>query len=95
MHDPAGIDLESLKQIKFIERGRVARYCDAHPQARFVPSQDIWSVPCHVAIPAATQNGVTGRDAATLAANGCVAVVEAANMPTTPEGIHVFRPLSE
>jgi glutamate dehydrogenase (NADP+) len=91
VHDPDGIDLALLKEVKLVERGRVADYA-AHRSgtATYVEGGNIWNVECQVAIPAATQNELTGRDAATLARNGCVAVVEGANMPTTPDGVRVL-----
>jgi glutamate dehydrogenase (NADP+) len=91
VHDPAGLDVELLKQVKLIERARLRDYAEQRGAAvRFVERGNIWDVPCHVAFPAATQNEITGRDATALIKNGCIAVVEAANMPTTPEGARVF-----
>jgi glutamate dehydrogenase (NADP+) len=90
VHDAAGIDLTLLKQIKEVERRRVSDYAQQREQARFVPRGNIWTIPCQVAMPSATQNELTGKDAATLLRNGCVAVVEGANMPTTPEGVRAF-----
>jgi glutamate dehydrogenase (NADP+) len=87
VHDPSGMDVGTLKAIKLDERGRVADYADHLRRPNFVRGGNIWDVPCQIAIPAATQNELTGRDAATLVANGCVAVVEGANMPTTPDGV--------
>ncbi|UBU11501.1 NADP-specific glutamate dehydrogenase [Nonomuraea gerenzanensis] len=89
--DDKGIDLALLKQVKQVERGRLETYAarrGAH--ATFVPGRSVWEVPCEVAMPSATQNELTGRDAAFLVDNGCVAVGEGANMPTTPEAIKVF-----
>jgi len=91
VHDPAGIDLELLKQVKEVERGRIADYADRRPGARLVTDGSIWEVPCHLALPSATQNELDGDDAAALVSNGCVAVAEGANMPSTPEAIQVFR----
>ncbi|MCZ7587785.1 MAG: NADP-specific glutamate dehydrogenase [Gaiella sp.] len=88
--DEAGLDVELLKEIKTVERGRVSDYADLRPRARFAPAGNIWHVPCEVALPCATQNELTGNDAARLVANGCIAVGEGANMPTTPEGVRVF-----
>ncbi|MBW3657610.1 MAG: NADP-specific glutamate dehydrogenase [Actinobacteria bacterium] len=91
VHDPKGIDLELLKQIKEVERGRVADYAERRGgEVRYLPGGNIWEIPCEVALPCATQNELTGRDAATLVGNGCIAVSEGANMPTTPEGVDVF-----
>ncbi|PZG52067.1 NADP-specific glutamate dehydrogenase [Spongiactinospora gelatinilytica] len=89
--DEKGIDLELLKQIKEVERARLDVYAARRGEgATFVPDRNVWDVPCEVAMPSATQNEITGKDAATLVAGGLVAVGEGANMPTTPEGIKVF-----
>jgi glutamate dehydrogenase (NADP+) len=90
--DEAGIDLDLLKQVKEVERGRVSDYAGRRGgAARFVADGSVWDVPCHVAIPSATQNELDGRDAAALVKNGCQAVVEGANMPTTPEAIKTLH----
>ncbi|MFI7451045.1 NADP-specific glutamate dehydrogenase [Nonomuraea sp. NPDC049714] len=89
--DDKGIDLELLKQIKQVERGRLETYAARRGEhVTFVPGRSVWEVPCEVAMPSATQNEITGRDAAKLVEGGCVAVGEGANMPTTPEGIKIF-----
>jgi glutamate dehydrogenase (NADP+) len=91
VHDPKGIDLDVLKAVKLDERGRISDYADRRGRnASFVPGGNLWDVACDVAIPSATQNELTGRDAATLVRNGCIAVAEGANMPTTPEAAAVF-----
>ena len=90
VHDPSGIDLELLKQVKERQRRRVRDYSDRRPNAVFVAHGNIWDIPCDVALPCATQNELTGRDAATLVKNDCIVVAEGANMPTTAEGIQVF-----
>ena len=94
VHDPDGIDFELVREIKEVERGRIEDYAHRRPNATFRGrAQDhttIWSIPCDVALPCATQNELTGRDAATLVKNGCVVVAEGANMPTTPEGVRAF-----
>ncbi|MCC7326365.1 MAG: NADP-specific glutamate dehydrogenase [Burkholderiales bacterium] len=89
VHD-RGIDLALVKRLKEVERRRIADYATTHEDARYIAGGNIWDVPCHVAMPSATQNELTGRDARTLVANGCFAVAEGANMPTTPEGVKVF-----
>ena len=90
--DDAGIELEILKEVKQVRRGRVREYADLRGgSARFVAGGSVWDVPCHVAMPSATQNELHARDAATLIANGCRAVVEGANMPTTPEATKAFQ----
>ncbi|TDQ53334.1 NADP-specific glutamate dehydrogenase [Actinorugispora endophytica] len=89
--DEKGVDLELLKQIKEVERGRVSDYALRRGHdARFIPDSSVWEVPCDVALPSATQNELTGSDAAALVRNGVRAVAEGANMPTTPEGVRVF-----
>ena len=90
--DEAGIDLELVKQIKEVRRERISEYARLRgPGAIHVQGGSIWDVPCDVAIPAATQNELGGRDAATLVANGVKAVGEGANMPTMPEGVRIFQ----
>ena len=88
--DESGIDLELLKQIKQVQRGRMSEYAGQRAGALFVEGGSIWDVPCDVAMPSATQNELHARDAATLIGNGCQAVVEGANMPTTPEATKAF-----
>jgi glutamate dehydrogenase (NADP+) len=85
-----GIDLDLVKQLKEVERRRIADYAARHKDARYLEGGNIWEVPCQVAMPSATQNELNGRDARTLVKNGCIAVGEGANMPTTPEGVRIF-----
>lgn len=87
VHDPEGIELDLLRDIKEVRRGRVRDYAEARQGARYHPHGNIWHIPCDVALPCATQNELTGKDAITLIKNGCIAVAEGANMPTTPEGV--------
>ena len=90
--DEAGLDLDLIKDIKEIRRGRISDYVARRGgQAHFVESGSIWDVPCDIAMPSATQNELTGRDAKTLVGNGVVAVGEGANMPSTPEAVRVFQ----
>ncbi|MEX1178264.1 MAG: NADP-specific glutamate dehydrogenase [Nitriliruptor sp.] len=91
VHDPAGIDLDLLRQIKEVERGRVSDYAERRSSATFREAGSIWQVPCDVAFPCATQNELHASDARALVQNGCRAVVEGANMPTTPEAVDVLR----
>jgi glutamate dehydrogenase (NADP+) len=91
VHDPGGIDLAHLRQVKEVDRARVSAYAEARRTARFVANGNIWELPCDVALPCATQNELSGRDAATLVDNGCIAVAEGANMPATPEAVRVFE----
>ncbi|MCH8499234.1 MAG: NADP-specific glutamate dehydrogenase [Marinobacter sp.] len=89
--DEQGLDLDLIKRIKEVERRRISAYVEARPKARYVEDGNIWTVPCDVALPCATQNELNGKDAKTLVENGCIAVAEGANMPTTPEGIKIFQ----
>src|SRR5690606_29984924 len=91
VYDPKGINLDCVKRIKLEERGRIRDYVHDCPGARYTEGGNIWEVACEVALPSATQNEINGRDAERLVKNGCIAVGEGANMPTTPEGIRVFH----
>ena len=91
VRDPKGIDVELLKQVKLHERGRVADYAERRGDAEYREGGNIWEIPCEFALPSATQNELNGRDARILAHNGCVAVAEGANMPTTPEAVRILR----
>ena len=89
--DEDGIDLELLKEIKGVHRGRVADYAEKRgAPAHFVSSGSIWDVPTDIAIPCATQNELNADDATNLIAHGCTVVAEGANMPSTPEAIKAF-----
>ncbi len=90
IHDPDGIDLELLKQIKEVERGRLDAYAARRKTATHLPGGQIWTIPAEVVVPSATQNELSGRDARTLVKNGCIAVAEGANMPCTAEAARVF-----
>lgn len=89
--DEDGIDLDLLKDIKEVRRERISEYARQKKSARYIEQGSIWDVPCEVAMPSATQNELTGKDAATLIRNGVVAVGEGANMPSTPEAIKRFQ----
>lgn len=90
--DEKGIDLELLKQIKEIERGRIDVYAERRgASARFVPGGSVWDVPADVALPSATQNELDADAARTLVRNGVKAVSEGANMPTTPDAVRVLQ----
>jgi glutamate dehydrogenase (NADP+) len=89
--DEDGIDLDLVKDIKEVRRERIAEYAVRQSGARYVEQGSIWDVPCDVAMPSATQNELTGRDARALIANGVVAVAEGANMPSTPEAVRFFQ----
>jgi glutamate dehydrogenase (NADP+) len=90
VYDDKGMNLETVKQLKEIERRRIKDYCEYHKGSRYTPNGNIWDIPCDIAFPSATENEITGKDAKKLVKNGCVAVGEGANMPTTPEGVNVF-----
>ncbi|GEA87944.1 NADP-specific glutamate dehydrogenase [Cellulomonas cellasea] len=89
--DEAGIDLELLRQVKEVERGRAADYVARRPGARLVEGGSVWDVPVDVALPCATQNELTVDDARTLLTNGVRAVAEGANMPTTPDAVQLLQ----
>lgn len=85
VYDPEGIDLEALKEIKEVKRARLSEYTKYRPNAEYHEGKGVWSVKCDVALPCATQNELGLEDAKQLVANGCFAVCEGANMPTTLE----------
>lgn len=89
--EETGIDLALLKEIKERRRGRILHYAESRPStAAYFSGGRIWDVPCDIAMPSATQNELTGRDARELVKNGIIAVGEGANMPCTPEAVGVF-----
>ncbi|MBW0088962.1 NADP-specific glutamate dehydrogenase [Pseudonocardia sp. KRD-184] len=90
VHDPGGIDLQLLKDVKEVRRERISAYAEKSG-ATYVEGGSIWDVPCHVALPSATQNELDADGAAALVRNGCVAVGEGANMPTTPDAVRVLQ----
>jgi glutamate dehydrogenase (NADP+) len=90
--DENGIDLELVKQIKEVKRGRISDYVTLRGDGcHYVKGGSIWDVPCEIALPCATQNELNGRDAKALIENGVIAVAEGANMPCTPEAVHLFQ----
>lgn len=89
--DDAGIDLDLLRQIKEVERGRIVEYANRRPSARFVEGGSVWEVPVDIAVPSATQNEVSLADAEALIANGVRAVSEGANMPCLPDAVEAFQ----
>lgn len=92
VYDPSGIDVSLLRQIKEEERGRISEYPDRRQNgADYVTDSSIWGVHCQVALPCATQNELTEKDAQTLIRNGVLAVAEGANMPCTPAAMKRFR----
>lgn len=92
IYDKNGIDLDCVKQIKEVERKRIKEYLNTHPEAEYHEGcKGIWTVPCDIALPCATQNELDEESAKALVANNCFAVAEGANMPSTPEAIAVFQ----
>jgi glutamate dehydrogenase (NADP+) len=90
--DENGIDLDLVKEIKEVRRERISEYARLKGTgAHYIEKGSIWDVPCDVAMPSATQNELTGKDARTLVKNGVIAVGEGANMPSTPEAVRVFQ----
>jgi glutamate dehydrogenase (NADP+) len=86
--DENGIDLDLLRDIKEVRRGRIAEYAEARSAtARYIAGGSVWDVPCDVALPCATQNELDGADASALIKGGCRVVAEGANMPCTPEAV--------
>ncbi|WHH61319.1 NADP-specific glutamate dehydrogenase [Petroclostridium sp. X23] len=91
IYDPEGIKLDTVKQIKEVERKRIKEYLNYHPNAEYFEGcGGIWSIKCDIALPCATQNELDEEAAKALVANGCFAVAEGANMPSTPEAVEVF-----
>ena len=83
VYDPEGIDVAALKEIKEVNRARLTEYKNYRPNSKYHEGRGVWQVKCDVALPCATQNELHLEDAKQLAANGCIAVAEGANMPTT------------
>lgn len=90
IYDKDGIDLDLVKEIKEVKRGRIKEYADTKTSAVFTAGQGIWTIPCDIALPCATQNELHIEDAKILTKNGCFAVAEGANMPTTIEATNYF-----
>ncbi len=91
IYDKNGIDLKAVKEIKEVRRGRIKEYLDVHPEAEYHEGcSGIWTIKCDIALPCATQNEINEESAKALIANGCYAVAEGANMPSTPEAIEAF-----
>ncbi|WP_415182214.1 NADP-specific glutamate dehydrogenase [Phaeovulum sp.] len=90
--DENGIDLALLQEIKEVRRERISEYALRRGEGvQFIANGSIWDVPCDVAMPSATQNELSGKDAHTLIKNGVIAVGEGANMPSTPEAVRIFQ----
>ena len=92
IHDPEGIKLDIVKDIKLGHRGRIREYADRVPGSTYTEGfRGIWNIPCDIALPCATQNEIDGEMARTIVKNGCIAVAEGANMPCRPEAIQEFQ----
>ncbi|MAU17720.1 MAG: NADP-specific glutamate dehydrogenase [Muricauda sp.] len=94
IYDKDGIDEKKLAfvmDLKNNKRGRISEYVEEYPSAEFHKGERPWKVACDIALPCATQNELDGEAAKTLIKNGCIAVAEGANMPSTPEAIHAFH----
>ncbi|MCQ2431415.1 MAG: NADP-specific glutamate dehydrogenase [Clostridia bacterium] len=91
IYDANGINLDVVKQIKEVERGRIKEYAERVPGSVYTEGcKGIWTIPCDIALPCATQNEIDGESAAILVKNGCYAVAEGANMPSTPDAINTY-----
>ena len=91
IYDPEGIDVALLKEIKEVKRARLTEYAAARPSAQYHEGKGVWSVKVDIALPCATQNELDLEDAKQLVANGCIAVAEGANMPTTMEATEYLQ----
>lgn len=91
VYDAEGIDLAALKEIKEVKRARLSEYKSYRPNAEYHEGRGVWSVKCDVALPCATQNELLLEDVKALVANGCYAVAEGANMPTTLEATEYLQ----
>ena len=92
IHDPDGIDIALMKRLKEVERKRIREYAALRPNAVYREGcRGIWQIPCQIALPCATQNELDAASARALLHNGCIAVAEGANMPSTPEAVELFQ----
>lgn len=91
IYDKEGIKLDIVKDIKEQRRGRIKEYADLVPGSIYTEGRNIWSIPCDIALPCATQNDIHLEDAKTLVSNGCIAIAEGANMPTTPDAVEFLQ----
>ena len=91
IYDPEGIDVALLKEVKEVKRARLTEYAAARPSAQYHEGKGVWSIPCDIALPCATQNELLIDDAKQLVANGCFAVCEGANMPTSLDATEYLR----
>jgi glutamate dehydrogenase (NADP+) len=91
IHDENGINLNLVKEIKLEKRGRIAEYAEVEKSAKYFEGKGIWKIKCGIALPSATQNELDEDDAKALIANGCFAVAEGANMPSTPGAVELLQ----
>ena len=91
VYDPEGIDIALLKEVKEVKRARLTEYAANRPSAEYHEGRGVWSIKCDIALPCATQNELLIDDAKQLVANGCIAVAEGANMPTTIEATEYLQ----
>ncbi|MBQ0126028.1 MAG: NADP-specific glutamate dehydrogenase [Clostridiales bacterium] len=92
IYDKNGVDVETVKEIKEVRRGRISEYVLTHKDAEYHDGcEGIWNIPCDIALPCATQNEIDASSAKKLASGGCFLVAEGANMPSTREAIEVYR----
>ena len=92
IYDAEGIDLDLMKQIKLVERKRIKEYAARKAGVEYHEGcKGVWTIPCDIALPCATQNELDGESAKVLIANGCFAVAEGANMPSTPDAVDAFQ----
>lgn len=89
--DPNGLDIAAIKKIKEVDRARIHTYLEDHPTANYEANGDIWSIPCDIALPCATQNEINADQAKELIQNGVIAVAEGANMPSSLEAVAAFQ----
>ena len=94
IYDSEGINKEKLAfimDLKNIKRGRISKYIDEYPKAKFLKNKTPWNIKCDIALPCATQNELNEKDAKALISNGCICVSEGANMPCNPDAIKIFK----
>ncbi len=91
IYDPDGIDVTLLQEVKEVQRARLTEYAAARPHAQYHEGRGVWAIPCDIALPCATQNELMADDAKMLVENGCKAVCEGANMPTTLEATRYLQ----
>ncbi len=91
VYDPEGIDVAALKEIKEVQRARLTEYKKYRPNSEYHEGRGVWTVKCDIALPCATQNELFLEDAKALVANGCIAVAEGANMPTTMDATEYLQ----